>query len=43
MEKSDPVSSNHRYFRGESGVRSLRREINNSLLAQGYAFERIRQ
>lgn len=43
MEKSNHVSSVRRYFSIESGAHSLRCEINNSLLVQEYAFERIRQ
>lgn len=42
-EKTNFVSSNLRYFRQESGAFSLRCEIDNILLVQGNAFERIRQ
>ncbi len=42
-KKSNPVSLNRRYFREESGTHSLRREINDSLAAQGQIFERIKQ
>jgi hypothetical protein len=41
--KTNFVGSNHRYFRQECGAHDLRYEINNYLLVQEYAFERIRQ
>lgn len=43
MGKCNPLCSNHRYFRQECCARHLRYEINNYLLVQGYAFERIRK